>query len=211
MKLQYLKSLVLVFVLLVSCNSDSESDLVLNEINLENKLTTLTEDEINDLRYLREEEKLARDVYLYSYNKYSLQIFNNISNSESQHMSSVLVLINKYNLEDPVSDNIGEFTNPDLQKLYNSLIEQSNISILEALKVGNLIEDMDIYDLEQNENRTSNLDLLQVYASLKCGSRNHLRNFNSLLLQYNGSYTPEFISNNDFLLITSSDNEKCGR
>mgnify|MGYP000371167048 CR=1 FL=1 len=139
----------------------------------------LTHEEIDDLLFLQEEEKLARDVYLYSYNKYNVQIFKNISNSEIQHMNNVLQLLNKYNLQDSASPNIGEFHNVTLQSVYNELIIQSDISLLEALKIGDKIEDLDIRDIGLNEARTSKLDILSLYSTLKCGSRNHLRNFNN--------------------------------
>ena len=169
----------------------------------------LTHEEIDDLLFLREEEKLARDVYLYSYNKYNVQIFKNISNSEIQHMNNVLQLLNKYNLQDSASPNIGEFNNVTLQSIYNELIIQSDISLLEALKVGDKIEDLDIRDIGLNEARTSKLDILSLYSTLKCGSRNHLRNFNNQVLQNNGFYIPEFISQEEFNDIISTSNKKC--
>ena len=104
----------------------------------------LTQAEIDDLKFLREEEKLARDVYLFSYDKYEAAIFNNISQSEQKHMNSVLSLMNKYGIPDSASTEIGVFNNSDLQSLYWSLTAQSDISLIEALKVGATIEDLDI-------------------------------------------------------------------
>lgn len=208
MKNIFLALVIMATSIITSCvNEDSiTKEQFKNETAVEIILTT---QEIKDLLYLREEEKLARDVYLFSFDKYNLQIFKNISNSEDQHMSSVLNLLNKYNIEDPASSEIGIFNNVELQNIYNMLIEQSGISILEALKVGNKIEDLDIRDLSLNETRTDKLDLLLVYASLKCGSRNHLRNFNNQVLQNDGFYIPEFISQEDFDYIITTSNEKC--
>ena len=188
---------------LTSCSSDSDE----NDTNLE--IEQLTQEEIDDLFFLREEEKLARDVYLYAYDKYAAVIFKNIANSESQHMNSVLQLLNKYNLTDSASEIMGEFNNTTLQIIYNDLIEQVNISLLEALRVGDMIEDLDINDLNVNEQRTEKTDLLTVYGLLKCGSRNHLRNFNAQLLSMDGSYSPQFISQEDFDTIVSTSNEQC--
>ena len=42
-------------------------------------------------------------------------------------------------------------------------IEQGDISILEALKVGATIEDVDIYDLERINGTTDNEDLNKLY------------------------------------------------
>ena len=194
------------FLVISSCSND---DSEINEDEISVNSTTLSDDEIADLYFLREEEKLARDVYLYSYNIYNLQIFKNISNSEQSHMDNVLKLLISYNLEDSASNVIGEFNNPELQEIYNNLIQQSSISIIEALTVGNVIEDLDINDLLSNEERTTKTDLLLMYGSLRCGSRNHLRNYYSQLVQEGGTYTPIYITSNDFEEIINSENEKC--
>ena len=198
-----LVTLISTSVLISSC-SDSEND---DEVSIQE--TTLSQLEIDDLNFLREEEKLARDVYLYSYDLYNLQIFKNVSNSEQKHMDSVLELLNKYNLPDSASENIGEFNNSELQNLYNDLTQKSSISVVEALEVGNLIEDLDIKDIATNEGRTINIDLLDVYTSLKCGSRNHLRNYYAQLIFNGGLYVPTYISIDEFEAIITTSNEQC--
>lgn len=208
MKALLFKVLVII-VVFSSCTNDSKSD-DLDEFNEVTKTTALTQHEKDDLLFLREEEKLARDVYLYAYDLYGVQIFKNIANSEQKHMNSVLDLLKKYNLNDSASEIIGTFNNPDLQAIYNSLIEKTNISLLEALLVGNTIEDLDINDISINEQRTEKDDLLTMYNALKCGSRNHLRNFNKQVEQNEGSYTPSYISIDEFEAIVSTTNEQCG-
>lgn len=202
-----LLKLLVIFTIFISCDSDTNVE-VLDEMN---ETTTLSQNEIDDLLFLREEEKLARDVYLYSFEKYGTQIFKNISNSESTHMEGVLTLLNKYDLEDPIINEIGKFSNKELQEIYNKLIDQSNISLLEALEVGNTIEDLDINDIEHNEKRTKKEDLLIVYGSLKCGSRNHLRNFNNLVVNNGGSYNAQYITQIEFNEIVGESNEQCGQ
>ncbi|SNR36073.1 DUF2202 domain-containing protein [Lutibacter flavus] len=172
------------------------------------KVLVLTSDEIEDLLYLRELEKLAKDVYIYSYDKYYSQIFNNIILSEEKHMNSVLNLLEKYNIEDPASEIIGEFKNQLIQEKYNHLIELSKISLLNAIIAGDIIEDYDTLDLIIKESRTTKYDLLNVYGSLKCGSRNHLRSFYNQTLLYDSIYIPEYISQEEFDLIVTSPYEK---
>ncbi|MBT33962.1 MAG: hypothetical protein CMO01_30230, partial [Thalassobius sp.] len=117
--------------------------------NEEVEIDVLSNQEISDLLFLREEEKLARDVYMYSFNKYSQSIFTNISNSEQSHMNSVLSLLDKYGLTDPVTNNeAGVFANEELQELYNQLTDLSDTSLSKALEVGANIEDLDIKDIE---------------------------------------------------------------
>ncbi len=67
--------------------------------------------EVEALQYMREEEKLARDVYLALYEEWQLPIFQTIVYSESQHMEAMLTLIEKYGLTDPAAGKVeGEFT-----------------------------------------------------------------------------------------------------
>ncbi len=156
---------------------------------------TVDDQEIEDLLWMREEEKLARDVYLTLAEQWDVAVFTNISQSEQQHMDAVAVLLERYGLEDPVGENgVGEFTNPELQALYDELVAQGSQSLADALTVGATIEDVDILDLEEAMARTDNADIQQVYSSLECGSENHLRAFVSTLEQMTGeSYTPQFI------------------
>lgn len=171
----------------------------------------LTAVEQQDLSYLREEEKLARDVYLYNKELYGLNIFGNISSSEQTHMDKVLELLELAGLEDPMKSNsIGEFNNAELAVLYTELTEQSSVSIVEALKVGALIEDLDIDDIERMITHTSNETVLTLYANLVCGSKNHIRSYTRNLESNGAAYTPQFISNDYYNQILSESNAGCG-
>jgi len=140
--------------------------------------TTLTTQEKNDLIFMREEEKLARDVYLTLYDIWGTPVFANIATSEQQHMDAILNLLNTYKLPDPtVGKLVGEFVNAELQALYDALIARGKESALEALMVGGVIEETDIEDLTaaMATSRLSNID--KVYQNLLNGSYNHLRAF----------------------------------
>jgi len=186
-------------ILLSNCSNESNNEA----------LVQLSQAEINDLKFLREEEKLARDVYLYSYDKYQLMIFDNISQSEQRHMNSVLNLLNKYGIPDSASTEKGVFKNPDLQKLYTSLTKQADISSVEALKAGATIEDLDINDIDNFTANTTKPDLLNVYGNLNCGSKNHIRAFTSWLGNNDVTYIPQYISIEEYNVILSSSNGGC--
>lgn len=190
---------VLTLIMFSSCSNDNEN------------LTPLTQAEIDDLKFVREEEKLARDVYLFSYDKYQESIFDNIAQSEQKHMNSVLNLMNKYGIPDSASTVIGVFNNPDLQALYITLTIQSDISLIEALKVGATIEDLDINDIDDFINNTTKSDLLNVYDNLTCGSKNHIRAFTSELSLNNVTYVPQFISVEYYNAILSESSGGCGK
>lgn len=171
---------------------------------------SLSKEEIEDLLYMREEEKLARDVYLTLSKVYPIPVFKNIAKSEQQHMDMVGVLIRKYSLEDPVKetgDKVGVFKNPKLQDLYNQLVEKGRKSLVDALQVGATIEDVDIKDLEEAISRTDNEDIKVVYQNLMKGSRNHMRAFVRVLRRFGGDYKPQFISQEEFKRILSTKHE----
>ncbi len=146
---------------------------------------SLTPEEQAGLVFMREEEKVARDVYIKMAEKWNTQVFKNILKSEQVHMNALKILLTRYNITDPVVDNtVGVFTNPELQEMYNALIERGNISAVEALRVGKDIEAEDISDLDnQLQNVAVNADLVRVYNNLKRASNFHLNAFNYWLSQ----------------------------
>jgi hypothetical protein len=151
----------------------------------------LNVDESNYLLLMREEEKLARDVYVTLYAKWNINVFLNISTSEQDHTDAILVLINKYSLVDPVATNgVGVFTNVHLQELYDQLVLTGSTSVLEAYKVGATIEDLDIFDLKEAILKTDNQDLNLVWENLSMGSRNHMRSFYGQIVSLGVSTPP---------------------
>lgn len=194
------KMILLTTILILSCSSNE------NSVPTE---SVLTAEEQSDLIHLREEEKLARDVYLYAYSKYNLLIAKNISNSEQTHMDQVLQILNRYNLTDQSSSTEGEFHIEELQQLYDELTAKVDLSEKDALLVGATIEDLDIKDIQHFLSRTGKDDIAAMYESLMCGSRNHLRSYNSQLEENGLTYTPQFISTAEFYEIVTSDKEMC--
>ncbi len=159
--------------------------------------------------FIREEEKLAYDVYQAMFDKYGVKIFQNIPNSELSHMEAMLTIITKYQLVDPMDKNPrGVFANADLQSLYNALVSQGNGSVLAAYQVGAKIEELDIFDLNKSIAVTNNQDIKLVYDFLNKGSRNHLRSFFKNLTNAGGTYTPVFITQAEFDAIVTTPTEK---
>lgn len=205
-------------VTVTSCSDeDMQSEVIetsnINTSNLQAQLNALPMealniDEQNSLQFMREEEKLAKDVYIALYNKWGVNIFTNISRSEQTHMDAVLLLLNKYSLTDPVGSNSdGKFNNPDLQVLYDQLVAQGSISLADAYQVGVTIEDLDIFDLANALAKNDNQDIKLVYDMLTKGSRNHMRSFYGNIVKIGSSYTPQYISQTEFDAIVNSPNE----
>jgi hypothetical protein len=177
----------------------------------DNTVVVLSEQEKSDLQFLREEEKLAHDVYMYAFRKYNNTTFSNIANSEQSHTTSVLNLLVSRNIPDPaVNLKEGEFKNTALQALYNTLATTIDSSENHALIVGATVEDLDINDIHHFYANTTNNEILLVYDKLTCGSRNHLRSFTKSLGNLGITYTPQFITVAEFNSIVGAQNEQCG-
>ena len=173
----------------------------------------LSADETADLLFMREEEKLARDTYLTLYEKWNYSVFTNIAESEQSHMDAMLKLLKKYKLPDPVGSNgIGVFSDQTLQSLYNTLIAKGQVSGLEALKVGGLIEEKDMIDIKAAIERSQQDAIDAVYESLICGSRNHLRSF-ALNIQALTSqpYVAQLLAPAEVSQILNSPMERCSK
>ena len=140
------------------------------------------------LVFMRQEEKLARDVYLYldglyGGNQPGAKIFARIAESEQRHTDAVAELLTIYGIVDEVADAaIGEFTDPVLQELYDTLIVVGSAGLTEALGVGVLIERKDMTDIvEAIEVSLDYVDVVQVYTNLLAGSERHLDSFLKVL------------------------------
>jgi hypothetical protein len=170
-------------------------------------LQSLQGDERSDLLRMREEEKLARDVYVRLYAKWSDPAFLRISRSEQRHMDAVGVLLDRYGMEDPVQGKgDGEFSDPQLQNLYLDMVAAGVKSHVDALKIGATIEDLDLFDLEQGIKSTDNEDIRTVYENLRNGSANHMQAFAGKLEALGEGYTPQYIDEDAFSDILASRN-----
>ena len=156
--------------------------------------------EVAGVLFMREEEKLARDVYFIMAETWGQNIFAKIASSESAHMDAVLTLIVAAGQEDPAEDMApGEFKNEDLQILYDELISRGSQSLEQALLVGGAIEEIDILDLQEFLAKTDDPEIRQVYQNLLKGSINHLNSFvRSYQRQTGEVYQPQFLSPDQF-------------
>ena len=194
--------------LLVACDNNTEQfepiageeSAVLSETlkaQILSDTATLLPEEVEGLMLMREEEKMAHDVYSSFYDKFGLRVFANIANSESKHMEAVLWLINSYKLTDPASNELGVFENADIQNLYNQFMAEG-VNEVEALKIGAFIEEYDIADLEKLISETGNMYIVRVYTNLLNGSKNHLRAFVKNLSSRNVVYQPSILSQTEY-------------
>lgn len=153
----------------------------------------LSPEEADLLLWIREEEKLARDVYLGLFEQWQAQEFSNIARSEQRHFDAIGANITMSGLADPALPYVGRFTNPELEELYYSLLTTGNTSYADALRVGATIEDLDIRDLMVAIEVSENTAVKRTYDSLLEGSKNHMRAFVSRLAAQGVEYEPQYI------------------
>lgn len=162
-------------------------------------LGDLNQDETDALVFMREEEKLARDVYNALYEVWKLPMFANIASSEQIHMDAVLDLMDRYEMTDATPAEDGKFNTPELQALYDELVAAGSVSLEEAIKVGAAIEEIDILDLQKRLELTDQEDIRVVFENLLNGSYNHLNAFVANYTARTGEdYQPQYMTIEDF-------------
>jgi len=167
--------------------------------------------EIDGLTFMREEEKLARDVYLTLADTWQLPIFGNIAGAEQRHMDALQMVFTTYEseIDDPGFDNtVGTFANTHLADLYTELVALGNTSLVDALIVGATIEDLDLYDLDEMLGNADNDHVKLVGNNLAKGSRNHLRAFMRALTAQGGTYEPQYLEQEPFDAILATEMER---
>ncbi len=178
--------------------------------------------EASHLTFMREEEKLARDVYLTLAGLYPNQAaFDTIAmTSEQTHTDTMRDKLAQYDLPDPnpeaneVPASIGAFLGTEwgwyFSEKFNELTSQGRKSELDALYVGAFIEELDMNDiavcpqvmidagypdpcgLEYTDERA----LINGYSSLIDGSESHLRAFVDQIERITGpgSYQAQYLT-----------------
>lgn len=136
------------------------------------------------LTYLREEERLARDLYQAIAKLYpdNATVFTRIATSEQRHFESVGLLLTRYGIADPaVGATAGRYADAGLTALYARLLGKAKASLTAAYGVGVSVEKADIADLEESLGSGGlPADVTQVLSNLLAGSRNHLAAFTAL-------------------------------
>ena len=172
---------------------------------------TLTDDEFDDVQQLREEEKLARDLFSDAYAHYGLPVFNDIARSEQQHMDVVLKILDSYGMIDSATERPGKYNNWDIQGLYDGFATAVRKSKADALLAGAAVQDMEIEDIGTFLSRTAQSDIAVVYKDLLCESRNHLRTLSTQITRSDSTYPQQYISQGAFDDIVATAAETCGK
>ena len=160
---------------------------------------TLDFNEVTHLVFLREEEKLERDVFTILGSMYpESAIFGHIDDIEQGHADVMKYLLKRYGIRDPNNnDNLGVFTGHTygnhFTSSYRYLVGMGSLSELDALYVSAYIEELDIIDIMrcpkaivdridgiEDDSQcgmvyTHNPEILNVYYALIEGSKRDLQ------------------------------------
>ncbi|GEM_PF-6895977 len=151
--------------------------------------------ELAGMMRIREEEKLAHDVYQFLANHWNNPTFANMAQAEQTHMETMLALMGKYGIPDPVPGNIpGKFSDPEFQNLYHELTTRGMASFENALEVGARVEDMNIHDLNAMTAMTDNADIRFVYQNHMASSVGQMRMLTGFMGSYGHTYSPQYMS-----------------
>ena len=165
-------------------------------------VAVIDQQEIDTLLHMTEEEKLAHDVYVELGDTWDVNVFDRISTAEATHLAAMQQLLDTYGIADPTDGNgPGEFTDPAFDKLYDELVTRGSTSLVEALKVGALIEETDILDLKVALDETSSADIVTAYTHLLAGSENHLRAFVRQLDRQGIAYEPVLMTDAEYATV----------
>ena len=127
---------------------------------------------------MREEERLAHDLYVAFGEAWPDRRFDTISAAAARHGEATATLLANHDLPDPsVGSTPGVYAYPELQELYDAWVERGLTSKSEALAVGAELERRDIADLEAAMEATEQPDLDAVYQHIRDGSEKHLAAF----------------------------------
>ena len=163
--------------------------------------TILDSNEASHLIFMREEEKLARDVYLSFADMYPEQrVFAQIATeSEQTHTDVMRDKLTQYNISDPNPDtnnlpeSIGIFKGEEwglyFTEKFEVLTKMGAVNEMEALYAGAFIEELDMHDIAEcpavmvdagyddpcGLHYTDESGLINAYRSLIDGSESHLR------------------------------------
>ena len=160
---------------------------------------------------MNEEEKMSYDLYSEFYQRWQLDVFDNVRESEFIHVQRIQELMDKYNITYSGSNtNIekGKYSDKELQKLYDDYTVKGCISDICALNTAALMEEHDVIDLRERIKNQSDEYVIKVFTQLEKATENHLKAFVKNLKQAGVEYTPQVLSQNDYDAIVNPVKEK---
>jgi hypothetical protein len=167
----------------------------------------LTADEIEFIFAVREDEKIARDLYISFFGKFGLKPFENIGKAEDNHIKATEKLFDYYEIDYPALSGNGKFENAIRQKLFDSLLLKVNTE-LDAFKVMAVLEESNIVEYGAVIKTVVNPNIKMVIENLAKASANHFKAAIRQITALGGTYTPEFLTQEQYRAVIAIGFEK---
>lgn len=164
----------------------------------------LSADEIEFLFAIREDEKVARDLYTSFSALYpaSVQIAK-IKTAEDSHIACIEAVLDYYEISYPAMTATGVFEDAERQALYNDLVDKS-ATLLETFGTMAVIEEETVLAYKSVQSEITNENISLVVANMIKASSNHLKAAVRQITALGGSYTPSYLSAEEFDAIINS-------
>ncbi|MDD3034385.1 MAG: DUF2202 domain-containing protein [Bacteroidales bacterium] len=163
----------------------------------------LTASEIEYIYAVREDEKLAGDLYSAFFEMYKIKTFENIAKAEINHMKATERLLEYYGITYPVAGDKGKFENPVRQALYDSLLQKGSTA-LEAFKVMAQYEEYNIVQYKADLAVITNENLKIVIENLEKGSENHFKATIRQITALGGTYSAQVMTQEEYSAIIAT-------
>ncbi len=186
----------------ILANDGSQSEMVkdLKAKLSQMPLGSLTEEEKSSVQSMMEYEKMVRDVYAIMYEKWQTQAFENLGKKASAAMAAIKLLLDRYNLENPVKDatKVGDFKNVTLQKMLNAMVSKGDKSLKDALEACAEAEEMNMAKIENALKTCDSADLKLVYETLLNETIQMLKSIVYTLSIEGVTYKPKYLPIGNF-------------
>jgi len=157
----------------------------------------LTADEIEFVYAVREDEKVARDLYTLFFEKYSLKVFSTIAKSESNHMRAVEILLDYYEIDFPIPGAYGVFEDSARQTIYDSLVIKGSTA-LEGFRVMAQMEEECVISYRNVLADITNSNIKIVIENLGKASENHFKAAIRQVTALGGTYSPKYMTQEEY-------------
>ncbi len=150
---------------------------------------------------MNEEKKMTCDLYTEFYQRWQLDVFNDVKESEQLHLQRINELMALYNITVPESKlpaEKGKYTNSDIQKLYDDYTVKGCISDICALNTAAYMEEEDLSMLRERIKDQNDEHIIKVFAQMEKATQNHLKVFVKSLKQSGVEYKPQVLSQGDY-------------
>jgi len=138
----------------------------------------LTDQQKSTVAAMAQEQKLSQDLYAAFAVRYELAVFDRTAAAETQHLTAVRTLLDRYGLTDPTAGkSAGQFSDPAAQASYDQLLARGQASQAAAVQAALQIEQRAIDALGAGLDGLTAPDVQRVYTQLLAAERQHLTAF----------------------------------